>query len=92
MDDGDRIDVVWCDRSLEEISIRIDVRRLSFAFLESVVEIATRHGLILLLEDGRAINPEVGELLEVIKISAASRFVADPIAFLRSIDQKMKSN
>jgi hypothetical protein len=89
--DGDRVDVIFKDGYIEEIAIRIDVRKLNRKFLRRIIDFAKSHGLVLIIvESQKAISPEVGHLLDSISRSKSFSFVENPNEFLSNIQTKRK--
>jgi hypothetical protein len=81
-EEGDRVDVTRDDGGIVDVYVRLDVRNLSFNFLNQLVELARRLDLLFLTEDRDLLRPSDKELLGAIRRSPAFSFVADPEAFL----------
>ena len=81
-DQGNRVSVVVRGRCIEEMSVRIDVRRVDDAFLRFTCALADRWGCVFLFPDYRVIPSMEGELRAAIAESDAARFVADSEGFL----------
>ena len=89
---GDRIEIHYSEKKVDEIYIRIDVRNLNETFLELVVCLAVLADcLIWAVESNRLIKPNLYELLQEIHLSSAYKFVTNPEGFLNSIGNKLKS-
>jgi len=83
--DSDRLTVILEDHRVAEVSGRVDVRHLSLAFLNRIIAIARRHGLLILTEGRYILRPSVRELLAAIQRSPSFAFVADPEEFLNRL-------
>lgn len=86
IEDSDRFEIVWSAGNIDDVLARIDVRKLSKQFLQSIVDLAKRHDLVLLTTNKSIIEPDLGVLLEAIKSSDAYRFVMDPTGFLERLE------
>lgn len=84
-EDGDRFDVLRHGSRISEVYGRLDMRGLSFPFLNRVVEIARRRALLIVTEDRHVIRPSMKELLAAIHRSSSFAFVADPEGFLSQL-------
>jgi len=91
-EDGNRIDVSFEGSNIDGIMVRIDVRRISLPFIESLIEIALEGELMLVLDGGAVVAPEASILLCAVRRSNAFRFVQDPVMFLEALAKKLKMN
>lgn len=83
--DGDRIDVVRSESTLDDVLVRFDLRTVSVSFVNKIVQVARTHRLVLLTEDNHVLRPSASELLAAFRRSASFRFVEDPIQFLEKL-------
>jgi len=91
-EDGDRVHIGHTEGRIEDISIRVDVRTISFLFVNNIVSTA-RHLDCLLLTEGRyLLTPSVPKLLTRITKSPSFRFVSDPQSFLAQLSDVETSN
>jgi hypothetical protein len=82
-DDGNRIDLLLDGARVAEVYLRVDVRQLPNAFLNSVVKLAQRFDCLwVTADDMQVLEPGVRALAATIQNSEAARFVADPELFL----------
>lgn len=84
-EDGNRIDVLWDNRSIVDIFIRID--SISHVFLVGLLEVTRTHDWLLRTQDGRVLRPFMSKLLSAIPRSDAFRFVEDPRAFFEALEK-----
>lgn len=82
---GDRFDVLLDGPRIAEVYGRIDVRQLSLPFLNRLLEIARRRGLLFVTEDRHILRPSMRELLSAIHRSRSFAFVSDPEGFLNKL-------
>lgn len=82
---GNRIDVLVDGQYVREIFVRVDVRNVDHEFLNSILNLARKHSLVIVTESGKILGALRASLLRAIEASPAFRFVADPVEFLRSI-------
>jgi hypothetical protein len=79
---GTRIDLFVENEDIAEVFVRLDVRDLPQVLLINLMQIAKRHGLLVMLPDGSLFEPSVSRVLAEIRASNAFRFVQDPQKFL----------
>lgn len=70
---------------ITELYGRLDVRRFSLPFLNRVLALARRCGLLVVTEDRHVLRPSMKELLAAIHRSRSFAFVTDPEGFLRNL-------
>jgi hypothetical protein len=87
-EDGNRFDVLRDGQGIAEIDVRLDVRNLSVPFLNRIVELARRHGLLVVTEDRQVLQPSLKELLAAIHRSRCFAYVSDPEGFLSQLAKK----
>lgn len=90
-EDGDRIDLLRNAGAFHDLLVRVDVRHVSIGFLVSLLALARRFGLVARMMDGRVRKASPRQLLEEIGRSDSFRFVADPIAFIRVMDEQSEA-
>ena len=76
-EDGDRIDVVLEDGYVTEITLGIDVRKISETFLNNVIALSANWDCVIIGEDFRVIPPTRADLLSAVGTSQAARFLAE---------------
>jgi hypothetical protein len=86
-EDGDRFDVLREGHQIAEVYGRLDVRNLSLAFLNRVVELARRHELLVVTEGRHLLRPSVKEFLRAISRSPSFAYISDPERFLRELGE-----
>lgn len=84
-EDGNRIDVLMGFGKVESIFVRIDVRVIAYGFLMGLIDIASKNGWLFLTQDGFLLPASMTRLLSAIQKSDSFRFVSDPEAFLRML-------
>jgi hypothetical protein len=77
---------------VEEIGFRIDVRRKLEEYSQAIVNLSSELGCVLLTPEYDIVMPERSAVLAAIQGSTAKKFLHDPIAALRSVDQKRFEN
>jgi hypothetical protein len=83
---GNRIDLSFDAGRIDSIFVRVDVRNLSIQFLEGVITFSNYiDAVLLVMEDGGVIEPNLQTLVMRIKESNACRFVQDPRKFFENI-------
>jgi hypothetical protein len=91
--EGDTIQIYKSDAgAIEEVFVRVDVRSLSHVFLNGVVVMAQRHGLLIRTEDGHILRPDLKELIAALRRSRSCKFVRDPAGFFASLKQQLERN
>lgn len=70
---------------IEEFQFRLDLTDPSLTFLNSMLDLCASHDWILMDLKGHLCLPNLSDLVELIKISDAARFLDDPIAFLNTL-------
>lgn len=85
-EDGNRIDVVWDGEAITDFFIRLDVRDLSRVFLVNLMEFLRRENWLLRTQDEQVFRPSLTRLLSAIHKSDVFRFVQDPLAFLKALE------
>ncbi len=71
---------------IEEISLRIDLRELNKDVFDEILDFIKSNNALILLQDGRIIEPEQGVLLNEIKKSDAYKYVSEPNNYLERFD------
>ena len=84
-EDGDRVDVSYDGDRIAEVYGRIDMRNVSLTFIYAIVELARRHGLLVVTEGRHVLRPSVKELLRATSRSPSFVYVSDPEDFLRRL-------
>jgi hypothetical protein len=87
-EDGDRVDAIYGSEGLDQLFVRVDVRRISFQFVLALLSLSRALKLVLRLPNGHVMSPSARRLLESIKRSDSYKFVADPDLFLRALDEQ----
>ncbi len=86
--DGDIVEVAYEEeggdgaRTIEDFSVRFDLRQWNPALAETVCRIAAQGDCLLLTSDLMLIEPRLELLVQEIQQSDAVRFVTDPRGFL----------
>jgi len=88
--DGDRIDIVFENGHPQDVFVRIDVRKVSYAFVIELVRIAKENDWLFLSEGGEVLRPAFREVMFAIKRSDAFRFVENPEEFLQELERERK--
>ena len=68
--------------ALEDLSCRIDVRKVEQEFIEQVISLALKYDCLLLDKKGNLYEPTNDNIFKAIRISNAKRFANDPGQFL----------
>lgn len=77
-EDGNRLEIVLDDSAICEISVRIDLRNISQAFIKSIIELCTLLDCYLIAEDCSLFKPSEDKVLSLLKKSLAHKFVENP--------------
>lgn len=72
---------------IEEISCRLDLRKLDKSFIDKVLSLATQFECLLMDRQGRLYQPSIEALFDTIKLSNANRFVGDPEQFFNDLSK-----
>jgi len=72
---------------VELIEFRIDVRKLSRAFVADTCKLAKRLDCVLVTSEHRVLVPAESAVLGAINNSTAKKFVEDPVSTLQNLDQ-----
>jgi hypothetical protein len=72
---------------IEEIQFRADLRENDLKFLQEMTALANKYDWLLMDVKGNLANPEIEEIIKLIKISNAYNFVKDPMNFLTELDE-----
>jgi len=72
---------------IEEIAFRIDASSISSELVKQICSLARELGCVLMTADYEILLPEESMLLAAIHHSTAKKFVDDPVATLRQINQ-----
>ena len=72
---------------VEEVSCRLDLRKIDKSFIEKVLSLATKFDCLLMDRQGRLYQPSIVALFDTIKLSNANRFVGDPEQFLNDLSK-----
>ena len=70
---------------VQELSCRLDLRKIDKAFVGKLLSLATRFDCLLMDKQGRLYEPTMKNLFDTIKLSNANRFVDDPNQFLEDM-------
>ena len=89
-DEGDRIHLLLEEESrrVEQVSVRIDLREFSRAFVAGVIQLASEFGCVLWVEPHTIIEPAMRPLCEAILQSRSAAFMRDPEGYLRSLPRE----
>ena len=89
--DTHRNDISVCfdntTKIIEEVSCRLDLRKLDKSFLNKVLSLATQFECLLMDRQGRLYQPSIEALFDTIKLSNANRFVGDSEQFLNDLSK-----
>jgi hypothetical protein len=89
--EGDRIDIIYENGSVAEISVRIDVREIDLNFLVRIVQFAKFYRLLLVNATTReVIESDIEMLIGTIERSPAFKFVSNPHDFIKKIELQRK--
>ena len=77
---------------VEEISFRIDARAVSSDFVGEICRLARRLGCVLMTSEYEILAPDNSMVLTNLNNSTARRFVADPAATLKGLNQEKMQN
>ena len=81
---GNRVDLISNEDGTSELSVRIDARVDSSAFIKAVCELSNLLGCVLFsAEFWRQINPEPSEVAEAAEASRAALYVRNPLHVLK---------
>jgi len=72
---------------VELIEFRVDVQKLSRAFVADTCKLAKRLDCVLVTSDHRVLVPDEPVVLRAIDNSTAKKFVEDPVSTLQNLDQ-----
>jgi hypothetical protein len=72
---------------VEELSCRIDLRKIDKTFVSKFLSLATRFDCLLMDRQGRLYAPTIVNLADKISLSNANRFVDDPRQFLEDMSK-----
>lgn len=72
---------------IEELQFRADLRENDLKFLQEMTALANKYDWLLIDMKGNLANPEIEEIVRLIKISNAYKFVKDPMIFLTELDE-----
>lgn len=86
--DGNRIELYFDNEAFAELTIRIDLRDLNKAFMNGILQLATRHDYMFWTEDESLLKPTLDALIPEIAKSDAFSFVRDPHAFLDQLSKR----
>lgn len=82
-DDGDRIDLVLRNGRVVDLFVRVDVRSISYTFLNGLIDLIRRNKWLTVTEQGKILQlSSVTDVLTEIRRSDAFRYVKDPKRFL----------
>src|SRR5215469_953976 len=90
LNNADEAWVVYTDEDkkiVEEITFHVDVSDVSPEYVRQICVLARELGCVLLTREYEILVPDEGMVLASINNSTAKRFVNDPIATLKSLDQ-----
>jgi len=71
---------------LEEISVRLDLRNLTYEILKPIINFIKENNALIITDDGNLINAEINELINQIKKSDSYSFVKNPKDFLMTLE------
>jgi hypothetical protein len=95
-DNSDEIEndaVIYLDEetlTIREFSFRADLREKDFAFLKNMIALGKEKDWLFMDRKGKLMKPDFEEIKKSIRESNAYSFLADPIKFLKNIDNKNK--
>jgi hypothetical protein len=76
---------------IDEVSCRIDLRKLDKDFIKSLFSLARQFDCLLMDRKGRLFEPKRDELIQKIKSSNSYRFITDPEKFLNDLSDGLIS-
>lgn len=72
---------------IKEFTFRADLRQTKLKFLIEMVELAKEKELLLIDRKGNLVEPEIENVIELVKKSNAFKFVENPTAFLNDLEK-----
>ena len=84
-----RIEFIYIDNILDEISCRLDLRSLTKNNLISLIEYVQEIGAMFLVGD-KIYSPRMEEIIGVMKKSRANRFCKNPVEYILSQNEKLE--
>jgi hypothetical protein len=76
---------------IDEVSCRIDLRKLDKNFINSVFSLARQFDCLLMDRKGRLFEPTRDDLIERVKLSNSYRFITNPEKFLNDLSDDLIS-
>ncbi|HEY9001390.1 MAG TPA: hypothetical protein VIM89_08550 [Mucilaginibacter sp.] len=76
---------------VDEVSCRVDLRKLDKDFINSVFSLARQFNCLLMDRQGRLFEPSRDEFIEKVKLSDSYRFVVNPEKFLNDLSDGLAS-
>jgi hypothetical protein len=83
-EEGNRIDICFDNNTIEEILVRVDVRDISYQFIDRILSLTRDLNCLLLTEEMLILHPIKDLLINSIKNSEAAKFVCNPEMFLQN--------
>jgi hypothetical protein len=73
--------------TVQELSCRLDLRQIDKGFVNKFLSLAKRFDCLLMDRQGRLYEPTTENLVDIIELSNASRFVEDPRQFFDDLSK-----
>jgi hypothetical protein len=73
--------------NIEEVSCRIDLRKVNKGFIDKALALAARFDCLLMDKQGKLYEPTIKNLLDTIQSFNAGRFVENPKQFLDDLSK-----
>lgn len=86
VDNDAHIDMNTQTGKIESFIFRADLREENLKFLQEMVEMAKVYDWLLMDSNGNLANPNLKEVLELVRKSNAFRFVSDPLQFFQDLE------
>lgn len=72
---------------IAEFTFRADLRQPNLKFLKEMIELSKEKELLLVDRNGNLVEPEIENVIRLIKKSNALRFVENPVKFLTDLEK-----